>query len=54
MTPQHKEYLKHCWPLALKHSTLLNTSSIKVFLTPAKEEIDESIQILQKPSNIRI
>lgn len=48
MPSQHKEYLKHCWPLALKNSYLLNTSDVAVYLTPEEEEIDESVQILKE------
>jgi len=47
MSQQHKEHLKHCWPLALKNSHLLSSSDIKVFLTPNPTEVDESIQLLE-------
>jgi len=47
MSQQHKEHLKHCWPLALKNSQLLNNSDIKVYLTPNPTEVNESIQLLK-------
>jgi len=48
MSPQHKEHLKHCWPLALKNSQLLNSSDIKVYLTPESPVgVGESIQLLK-------
>lgn len=34
MSTQHKEFLKHCWPLALKNSHLLNSSDVKIYITP--------------------
>lgn len=47
MSWQHKEHLKHCWPLALKNSYLLNSSDINVFMTPIPNEIPESISIVK-------
>jgi len=48
MPDHHKEYLKHCWPLALKNSYLLNTSDVAFYLTPDREDIDESVRIIKK------
>lgn len=47
MSQQHKDFLKHCWPLALKNSQLLNSSDIKVFMTPEPTQVHESIELLQ-------
>ena len=48
MSQQHKEHLKHCWPLALKNSYLLNSSDIKVFMSPDPVQVGESIQLLKE------
>jgi len=45
---QHKEYIKYCWPLALKNSYLLNSSDIMVYMTPNPGEIDEALQLLNE------
>ena len=48
MSDQHKEHFKHCWPLALKNSYLLNSSDIKVYMTPKYDKVRESIQIINE------
>jgi len=47
MSINHKGHLKHCWPLALQNSHLLNSSDVKVYMTPEKDDIDESVQLIK-------
>merc|ERR1712151_73333 len=47
MSNQHKDYLKYCWPPALKNSLLLNSSDIKAYVTPESADVNESIQLLK-------
>ena len=37
MSEDHKDFLKHCWPLALKNSKLLSQSDIMVYMTPEQD-----------------
>ncbi len=48
MSELHEWYLKYCWPLALQHSKLLNSSDIAVFLTPPENEREKAKQILNE------
>lgn len=47
MSNSHKEFLKYCWPQALKNSRLLNSSDISVHMTPEPEDVTESVQIIK-------
>jgi len=48
MSTVHKAHFKHCWPKALQNSYLLNSSDIKIFLTPKLEDVDESMDLLNE------
>jgi len=48
MSTAHKAHFKHCWPLALKNSHLLNSSDVKLFITPGTKEVNESIALLNE------
>ena len=48
MSEQHIWFLKACWPAALKHSSLLRSSDIAVYLNPPREERMSAIELLQQ------
>jgi len=48
MSYQHKKYLKHCWPLALRHSYLLNSSDIMLHMVAKPGEIHEPVEIVKE------
>jgi len=51
MPQKHKEHFQYCWPLALKNSKLLNSSDIKIFMTPKIKEVNECINIINTTFN---
>ncbi len=48
MSAQHIWYLKTCWPRALRNSKLLNTTDVKVYLTPPEDKRNEAKSIFNK------
>ena len=47
MSQQHRDYLKHCWPQAIKNSDLLKQSDITVYMTP-DEDVSGSFLLLEE------
>ena len=50
MSEQHDWYLRSCWPDALKHSLLLNSSDVTIYLNPSKDRIE--MQSLQNTTSL--
>ena len=48
MSLEHIWYLKTCWPAALKHSVILNTADVIVYLNAQDKEIKEDMNILNR------
>ena len=47
MSELHSWYLKTCWPLALNHSFLLNSSDVAIYLNPKEEQRKEATDMLR-------
>merc|ERR1711862_44586 len=43
----HVKMFKHCWPLAMQNSHLLNSSDIAVYMTPKPEKVKESVALIK-------
>jgi len=53
MSEHHKEFLKHCWPLALKNSYLLNSSDVLLYMTPEPGQVRESVEIVKETFKVQ-